>query len=91
MLDYLQSGGRIWPAVDYFSLWAVRLTGVLPEMRVKPEVVERVEEMFTKPLGALATAEWSKSTLAPLRRALVRAIEQHVERRFLTVPMLESL
>jgi hypothetical protein len=26
-----------------------------------------------------------------LRRALVRAIEQHVERRLLTVPLLETI
>ena len=26
-----------------------------------------------------------------LRRALVRAMEQHVERKFLTVPLLEAL
>lgn len=95
MLDYLQAGGRMWPAVDYFSLWAVRLTGVLPEMRVNPDVLERVEEMFTKPLSALAGSGdgtgWDKSTLAPLRRALVRAMEHHVERRFLTAPMLEAL
>lgn len=96
MLDYLRAGGqdpcgRLWPAVDYFSLWAVRLTGVLPEMRVKSEVVERVEQMFTKPLGSIANDGWDKSTLAPVRRALVRAMEQHVERRFHTAPMLEAL
>lgn len=95
MLDYLRDtpndGRRVWPAVDYFSLWAVRLTGVLPEMRVKPEVVERVEEMFAKPLSAIDTADWGKTTLASLRRALIRAMEQHVERKFLTAPMLEAL
>lgn len=95
MLDFLNSGGGIWPAVDYFSLWAVRLTGVLPEMRVKPEVVDRVEAMFTTPLSALAASDigagWDKATLAPLRRALMRSMEQHVERRFLTAPMLEAL
>src|SRR5258708_6506264 len=52
-LDYLRGGGAVWAAVDYFTLWAVRLTGVLPELRVSPETREIVEEMFTKPLGAL--------------------------------------
>jgi DNA repair protein RecO (recombination protein O) len=49
------------------------------------------EEMFARPVGKLAPREWTKSTAADLRRALVRAMEQHVERRFLTVPLLEAL
>jgi len=90
-LDYLRGGGAVWAAVDYFTLWAVRLTGVLPELRVTPETREIVEEMFTKPLGALTPRDWKKSTLSSLRKHLIRAMEQHVERRFLTVPLLEGL
>jgi DNA repair protein RecO (recombination protein O) len=90
-LDYLRGGGAVWTAVDYFTLWAVRLSGVLPELRGTPETREIVEEMFAKPLSALTPRPWSKTTLSALRRALIRAMEQHIERKFLTVPLLEAL
>src|ERR1700723_375315 len=88
-LDYLRSGGETWTAILYVSLWAVRLTGVFPELRVSRESGEIAEEMFVTPLKNLAHRPWTKSTAADLRRLLVRAMEQHVERRFLTVPLLE--
>jgi len=91
MIEHLRSGGEMWSAVDYFTLWAVRLTGVLPEIRVSDETVLLVEEMFTKPLSGLEKPDWNKSTMSQLRRGLVRAMEQHVERRMLTVPLLEAL
>jgi recombinational DNA repair protein (RecF pathway) len=91
-LEVLRSGGSMWPAVDYFTLWSVRLTGVLPELRVSnQETVEIVEEMFVKKLADLTSRDWTKSTLQGLRRTLIRAMEQHVERKFLTVPLLEAL
>ena len=90
-LDYLRSGGEVWTAILYVSLWAVRLTGVFPELRVSRESGEIAEEMFVKPLKGLAPRPWTKSTAADLRRLLIRAMEQHVERRFLTVPLLEAL
>jgi len=36
VLDYLRSGaeGSVWRAAAYFSLWAVRLAGILPELHV---------------------------------------------------------
>jgi len=36
VLEHLRSGseGRVWRAVTYFSLWAVRLAGILPELHV---------------------------------------------------------
>jgi DNA repair protein RecO (recombination protein O) len=91
VLANLRSGGEIWPAVAYFSLWAVRLTGIFPELRVSRESGEIAEEMFQKPLGGLTPRAWTKSTARDLRRVLVRTMEQHVERKFLTVPMLEAL
>ena len=85
------SGAEIWTAILYVSLWSVRLAGVFPEMRVSRESGEIAEEMFAKPLKALNPRPWTKSTASDLRRLLVRAIEQHVERKFLTVPLLEAL
>ena len=90
-LDYLRSGGEPWTAILYVSLWAVRLTGIFPDLRVSRESGEIAEEMFVTPLKNLAPRTWTKSTAADLRRLLVRAMEQHVERRFLTVPLLEAL
>jgi len=91
MLAHLRAGGDLWRAVDYFTLWAVRLAGILPELRLPPETAALVERMFTQPLEAFAAVEWTKATMPGLRRILVRTIEQHVERKLLTVPLLEAL
>lgn len=90
-LDYLRSGGEIWPAVLYVSLWAVRLAGIFPELRVSRESGEIAQEMFVTPLQSLAPRAWVKTTAADLRRSLIRTMEQHAERKFLTVPLLEAL
>jgi DNA repair protein RecO (recombination protein O) len=91
VIDHLRAGGSLWSAIDYFTLWAVRLTGVLPELRVNESTAALVEEMFAKPLSGIGTQEWGKSTMPGLRRILVRAMEQHVERKLLTVPLVEAL
>jgi DNA repair protein RecO (recombination protein O) len=82
---------RMWTAVTYVSIWAVRLAGVWPEFRVSHESAEIAQEMFVTPIAELKPREWTKSTAADLRRLLVRTMEQHAERRFLTVPLLEAL
>ena len=69
----------------------MRLTGILPELRVRAESAEIAHEMLQRPLTSLTPRDWSKATAADLRRALVRTMEQHVERKFLTVPLLEAL
>ncbi|MBX5494943.1 MAG: DNA repair protein RecO [Bryobacteraceae bacterium] len=81
----------IWPAVTYFALWAVRLSGFLPELRVGRESREIAEEMLTTHIGQLAERTWTRATAADLRRYLVRLVEDHVERRLLVAPLLESL
>ena len=91
VLEHLHAGGDVWSAVAYFSLWAVRLAGVFPELRVSHESAEIAEEMFKTPLKSLVPRAWDKSTASDLRRQLVRTMEQHVERKFLTVPLLEAL
>jgi DNA repair protein RecO (recombination protein O) len=96
-LDYLHGASesdrasRMWTAVLYVSVWAVRLAGIWPEIRVSRESAEIAEEMFVTPIGELKPRTWTKSTASDLRRLLVRAMEQHTERRFLTVPLLEAL
>ena len=90
-LDYLRAGGETWTAILYVSLWSVRLAGVFPEMRVSRESGEIAEEMFVTPLKSLAPRTWTKNTASDLRRLLIRTMQQHVERKFLTVPLLEAL
>lgn len=85
------AGGEVWTSILYVSLWAVRLAGVFPELRVSHESAEIAEEMFVTPLKNLTPRSWTKATASDLRRLLIRAMEQHVERRFLTVPLLEAL
>lgn len=91
VLEYLRRGGEVWAAVAYFTLWSVRLAGILPELRVSKESGEIAGEIFERPLSGLTKRAWSKSTASDLRRALIRTMEQHVERKFLTVPLLEAL
>ena len=93
VLEHLRRSGSegVWPAVTYFSLWAVRLSGILPEVRVAQEERLIAEEMLRKPIGDLAEREWSKQTARGLRRFLVRQIEQHIERKLQTVEYLEAL
>lgn len=91
VIAYLRTSAEIWPAIVYFSLWAVRLTGIFPEMRVSAESAEIAEEMLHTPWSGLTPRPWAKSTASDLRRILVRTMEQHVERKFLTVPLLEAL
>jgi DNA repair protein RecO (recombination protein O) len=82
---------RVWTAVLYVCLWAVRLSGIWPEFRVSEESAEIAEEMFVTPIGELAPREWTKATASDLRHLLIRTMEQHAERRFHTVALLEGL
>jgi DNA repair protein RecO (recombination protein O) len=80
-----------WTAIQYFSLWAVRLSGFLPDLRVSEESRELAREMLTTPIKSLAPREWSRTTCRDLRRFLITTIEQQVERRLVTAQMLETL
>ena len=69
VLESLRSGGNVWTAVTYFSLWAVRLAGLLPELRVSSDSRDLVEEMFVTPIQQLTARAWTKQTGADVRRA----------------------
>jgi DNA repair protein RecO (recombination protein O) len=92
---HTQADGRIWRAITYFSLWATRLSGVLPDLREQPKLSgdsrEIAGEMLRSRIGDLPERRWSKDTANDLRRFLVRQMEAHVERRFLTVPVIEAM
>ena len=93
VVEFLRAKGEagVWPALAYYALWSVRLSGFLPSLRLSAESVEIAGEMLLLPIAQLPDRAWSKSTAADLRRLLVREIEQHIERKLLTVPMIESL
>lgn len=134
VLEHLHAAGAaeaggVWRAVTYFSLWAVRLSGFLPDLDVclgcgsvlrdhetraraffirgsagllcgacrqtgswELSVESRgiAEEMLRKPVAQAAQAAWSRETCADLRRFLVQQIEQHIERKLMTPPVLEA-
>ena len=125
-----------WCAVTYFSLWAARLSGWLPELDVclgcgslldDPETPERAffsrewaglkcghcrrtmgtmgagnswelstesraiaRDILRMQVAQVAAAGWSREKAADLRRFLVQQIERHVERKLVTVSLLEA-
>jgi DNA repair protein RecO (recombination protein O) len=89
--DFLAGGGSVWPAAVYYSLWALRLAGVLPPLALSGEDRTIAEEMLSAPVGGLAPREWTAETGAGLRRSLIGLMEEHTERRLVTVKFLEAL
>jgi hypothetical protein len=77
--------------VTYFALWAVRLAGVLPDLRVSADSRAIIEEMLITPIQQLTARSWAKATAADVRRALNRLIEEHVERKLRSTTILEAL
>ena len=47
-------------------------------------------EMLRSPVGQAAPGGWMRETAADLRRFLVQQIENHIERRLVTAPVLEE-
>ena len=92
VLDSLHAGGNVWAAVTYFALWAVRLAGLLPDLRVSADSRAIIEEMLVTPIQQLAArVRGPKKPAADVRRALNRLIEDHVERKLRTPAILEAL
>ena len=135
VLEHLRSAtpGAVWRAVTYFSLWAVKLSGLLPDMHVclgcggwleDPEQPARAffsrftsglhchecrralhlnsayemsadsraiaQEILRSPIGEMTERPWTQATAADLRRFLAQQIESHIERKLVTVPVLEA-
>lgn len=92
LADLRASGASgVWRSAAYFSYWAVRLSGFLPELRVSESSQALAAEISNSPVSSFASRTWTKSTGADLRKALVREIELHIERRLVTAPVLEAL
>jgi len=86
-----ETPAAVWPAVTYFCLWAVKLEGFLPPMALTDEDRAIAEEMLAKPIAELTPGEWGFEWAAGLRRSLIGIIEEHTERRLVTVKYLEGL
>lgn len=123
--------GAVWRAVTYFSVWAVRLAGLLPALDScsecglvldDPETPQRAyfsrfrngllcgecrrgtsntwemdlesrqvaNQILRTPISQLPVRVWGQSTAAALRRFLGQQIESHIERKLVTLPMLEA-
>jgi DNA repair protein RecO (recombination protein O) len=127
VLEHMRSAeaGAIWRGVTYFSLWAVRLAGFLPELgtcsecdqeldrafytrfrngllcadcrRTAPSAweldaasLEIAKEMLRTPIGQLQPRTWSQASTASLRRMLGQQIETHIERKLVTLKLLDD-
>ncbi len=91
VLEHLRAAGNVWTTATYFGLWAVRLAGFLPDLRVGAESRDIAAEMLVTPIDQLSARSWTKETAADLRRVVNRLIEEHVERRLRTTAILEAL
>lgn len=93
VIRHLEESGEsaLWRALTYYSYWAVRLSGFLPEFRVSEASLALAQEIASKPIGDVLPEGWEKATHLDLRRVLIREIEHHAERRLLTVPLIEAL
>ncbi len=91
-LQHIRSAqpGAVWRAVTYFLLWAVRLAGILPELRVGASSLNLAEDILRLPISQVAPGEFPKERGRDLRRVLVNQIENQIERRLKTVPILEA-
>jgi DNA repair protein RecO (recombination protein O) len=85
--------GAAWQAITYFSLWATRLSGFLPDLdqAVSLSSCGIAAEMLRHHVSELAVIPWTKDTALDLRRFLIRQMEEHVERRFHTPAILDAL
>ena len=98
-LDHMhrRTPGAIWSALTYFTLWATRLSGFLPDLATASDRTisaasrNLAREMLRTHIAQLPRRTWNKDTALDLRRFLIRQMEQHVERRFHTPALLEAL
>jgi DNA repair protein RecO (recombination protein O) len=92
---HTRAPGCMWQAITYFSLWATRLSGFLPDLAAQPKLGDDsrliASQMLRTHIGQLPERIWTKETASDLRRFLIRRMEEHAERRFVTPAVLEGL
>jgi DNA repair protein RecO (recombination protein O) len=99
VLDYMhgKAAGAIWTAISYFTLWATRLSGFLPDLENQPDrnlsaaSRDLAQSMLRHHISELPERTWNKDTALDLRRFLIARMEEHAERRFHTPILLEGL
>ena len=99
VLDHMhgRTPGAIWTSITYFSLWATRLSGFLPDLTTYHDrnltdfSRDLSGTMLRHHIAELPALTWTKDTALDLRRILIRKMEEHVERRFHTPALLEGL
>jgi DNA repair protein RecO (recombination protein O) len=99
VLDFAhtQTPGCMWSAITYFSVWATRLSGFLPDLATESErrlslaSRELAGRMLRTHIAEMPERVWNKDTALDLRRFLIHLMEDHVERRFHTPSLLEAL
>ena len=93
VLEFMRLHGEsgMWQALTYFEVWAVRLSGFLPEINVSEQSMAILGEVLKLGVDQLPEREWSHDTGRDIRRAMVRLIEEHIERRLLAASMLEEV
>lgn len=139
-LEHLRAGSaNVWRAVTYFSLWTVRLAGMMPELdaclgcaspltvaahlaagqnpprvffirgraglycedcrraldlrgawELTADSLLIADEILRTPVARMCDRIWTQATAADLRRFLAQQMEAHIERRLITVPVLEA-
>lgn len=99
VLDYMhtKAAGAMWAAISYFTLWATRLSGFLPDLENHPDrnltaaSRDLAKSMLRHHIAELPERTWNKDTALDLRRFLIARMEEHAERRFHTPTLLEGL
>jgi len=94
---HTRTPGCMWSAITYFSVWATRLAGFLPDLanvqdrRLTQPSRELAARILRTHIAELPARPWTKDTAVDLRRFLIHLMEDHVERRFHTPSLLEAL
>ncbi len=94
---HTRTPGCMWTSLTYFSVWATRLAGFLPDLATEPDrrlslaSRELAGRMLRTHIAEMPERAWSKDTALDLRRFLIHLMEEHVERRFYTPSLLEAL
>jgi DNA repair protein RecO (recombination protein O) len=94
---HTRASGAMWTAITYFSLWATRLSGFLPDLVNHPDPNlsassrDLAQAMLRHHISDLPARTWNKDTALDLRRLLVARMEEHAERHFHTPALLEGL
>jgi len=93
VLKHMRSGvpGAVWRAVTYFTFWTVRLAGILPEFRgVSADSISLAETMLRNAVADCAPGEFEQQDAADLRKFLIRQMEEMIDRKLKTAPLLSS-